>query len=285
MPHDEVAVALSAADEAMRTRRWRAAIDLLMAANAETPHRRLEERLVELRHSGYRQITRATPSPDWPPELPDTVAGTGVPPETDVGTLDATTLGSALQHHGALLVRGLLDAATAASLLEVAQAAMSSLERCHEAGSTDEGDSPWFKPFVADEGYSFEPLAQRAARLGGGLLLAESPRALYDVIVAYQRCGVRDVIAEYLGEPPALSVKKSTIRRATPESPTGWHQDRRVHGDRHPDGERMDRAHGLRDRSARDRVARLPLGPPCRAWHQGRQLPMVGERGGGRFLR
>ncbi len=39
------------------------------------------------------------------------------------------------------------------------------------------------------------------------------------------------MIAEYLGEPPAVSAQKSTLRKASPGTPGAWHQDGRFLGE------------------------------------------------------
>ena len=64
------------------------------------------------------------------------------------------------------------------------------------------------------------------------MLLAESPRPLRRVIEAYREVGLGEVLADYMGEWPALSVKKSTLRKASPDSARGWHQDGRFLGER-----------------------------------------------------
>jgi hypothetical protein len=59
---------------------------------------------------------------------------------------------------------------------------------------------------------------------GGGVLTVESPRSLFDVLEVFEEAGLRDPLTGYLGEPPALSAKKWTLRRAA-SSGTNWHQD------------------------------------------------------------
>ena len=43
--------------------------------------------------------------------------------------------------------------------------------------------------------------------------------------------GLGELVGEYLGEWPALSAKKTSLRRARPDSPTEWHQDGAFLGD------------------------------------------------------
>jgi hypothetical protein len=54
----------------------------------------------------------------------------------------------------------------------------------------------------------------------------DSPRLLFDLLEVVGEAGVPDLVAAHLGEPPALSVKKTTLRRVTKEkSNAAWHQD------------------------------------------------------------
>ena len=41
----------------------------------------------------------------------------------------------------------------------------------------------------------------------------------------YSECGLTDLVAGYLGERPALSLEKWTLRRVPPTANTSWHQD------------------------------------------------------------
>ena len=61
---------------------------------------------------------------------------------------------------------------------------------------------------------------------GSGIWTADSPRMLFELLEAYDTLGVREVVGEYLGERPAISVNKGTLRRAEPTVGTEWwHQD------------------------------------------------------------
>ena len=59
---------------------------------------------------------------------------------------------------------------------------------------------------------------------------------MVDLFDTFERTGLRDVIAGYLGERPAISVNKCTLRRVYPEDFPGegisqWHQDGAFLGD------------------------------------------------------
>ena len=145
------------------------------------------------------------------------------PPEVHGHELNGAVLGSAIQHHGALLVRECVGRDTAAHLLRLSEEAMD-VANAVETGEIDDG-SPWFRPFGTDHRDRALVLARKAARLSGALLLSESPRVLQQVVETYRSSGLGDVIADHLGEWPALSVEKSTIRPADATTRAMWHQD------------------------------------------------------------
>ena len=62
-------------------------------------------------------------------------------------------------------------------------------------------------------------------RASGGVWTADSPRMLFELIELIDETGVGAVVTEYLGERPALSANKCTLRRVPIDSNTDWHQD------------------------------------------------------------
>jgi hypothetical protein len=54
---------------------------------------------------------------------------------------------------------------------------------------------------------------------------------LFDMLDGFEQAGLRQVIEGYLGETPAISAQKCTLRKALPEISGGWHQDGRFMGD------------------------------------------------------
>ena len=66
---------------------------------------------------------------------------------------------------------------------------------------------------------------------GGGVLAVDSPRLMFDMLESLEEAGLRTVLAEYLGEKPAISGQKCTLRKATPDVGGAWHQDGKFLGD------------------------------------------------------
>ena len=55
---------------------------------------------------------------------------------------------------------------------------------------------------------------------------------MFEMIEAFERSGLRELVTGYLGERPALSVQKCTMRRVAPDAGNnGWHQDGAFLGD------------------------------------------------------
>ena len=53
----------------------------------------------------------------------------------------------------------------------------------------------------------------------GGLLVADSPKLMFDTLDLFEQAGLRNLLTDYLGERPAVSVQKSTLRKADPSIP------------------------------------------------------------------
>ncbi len=65
-----------------------------------------------------------------------------------------------------------------------------------------------------------------SVREGGGAWTADSPRTLFDLTEIFDEVGLTSVVTGYLGERPALSVSKGTLRRVPLDTLNAeWHQD------------------------------------------------------------
>lgn len=210
--------ALAAAEELVAAGEDLAAIDLLESADDVRADDHLERRLVALRHEAYGRL-RPEPRPDWPPTGDDPGAGPWGPPECDGVELTAELLAGALAHRGSLLVRGLLDDRLTARMVRAVHRTFTAREQ-RRKGRTDQMVERWYQPFS---------LGQDRTRFGKASFIraVDSPRGLHELLSSYRQVGVRDVIAEHLGERPAVSASKCVFRRSTP----GW-----VGKDLHQDG-------------------------------------------------
>jgi hypothetical protein len=211
---------------------WRAAIDLLSDRNRLDPDPTVESALIDIRHRAFFGGGAGEGPQQWPPPFDDRFAGeTGIP-EIDADELDVDALRSGVLGHGALIVRGLLSAAEVAHLREMVDLVYAAQDRFQADG----GGVPdaWYSEFSSDinpviaELSTFDRYWHRGgAAVPGG----DSPRAMFRLIEIYRRHGLPALIEEYLGEPPALSVEKTALRRVPYDTLGGWHQDGAFLGD------------------------------------------------------
>jgi hypothetical protein len=216
-----IAKALTAA-ETMATRGRRLeAIDVLTAANRSARSAEIERQLVHLRHDAFDEVDAGPGLAAWPPEAPDLFPGAQLA-EVRAGDFDAETLRSGIVRHGCLAVRGLIPPERVAQLTAGIEAAMNACSTWEGEPGTD--TAPWFVPFETGPGSSLAPERRWVTR-GGGVWTVDSPRAMFDVLEAFAEIGLAGPLTGYLGERPALSVKKWTLRRVPITSGTNWHQD------------------------------------------------------------
>jgi hypothetical protein len=156
-------------------------------------------RLAVLRHQiGAARVREASGSPPGdPPE--DLFPGTVGVPEVARAGLTADHLASGLRHHGALVVRGMID--------------REDVERLR--GLIDGRD--WSVP-QCPTGTDGEPCP-------GSAPMKCSAASLQGLVEAYQNAGIDRVLAAYLGEDPVLLSERLLIDRQVLKTGLPWHQD------------------------------------------------------------
>ena len=220
----EVDSALKAIDAMVRDGRRLDAIERTTTANRACRDPRLEQRLVYLRHNAFTEVVPGPGLAAWPPSAPDLFAGTTGLPEVSARDLSSETLASGILRHGCLLVRGLIASETAARLRDDIDQAFAALD-AHSGGAPTSETTPWFSPFIPAPAYSLGRGTRQFVTDGGGLWTVDSPRTMFDILEAFGAVGLDEPLTGYLGERPALSVKKWTVRRVPTTSGTNWHQD------------------------------------------------------------
>jgi hypothetical protein len=205
------------------------ALPLLTLANREHPDPNLERDLVNLRHAAFAELRPTMPESAWPPDVPDHFPGVIDLPEVPAAALTAERLASGIFHHGSLIVRGLLSPERSAVLRDDIDRAFAGCE-AWERGAKPAETLPHFARFTPGPGHELGR-AGSWVRKGGGLYAVESPRTVFDLLEALEEVGLAGVLSGYLGERPALSVKKWTLRRVPVDSGTNWHQDGAFLGD------------------------------------------------------
>lgn len=185
---------------------------------------------LEGRIEAYRDISPVEhPSLIIDPQGDVPVNATGTVPEIPAGELTADRLKEALANDGALLVRNMFPVEVTETLTaaidEVLAAADSPREIKSKLANT------YFNP--PDNLVSIMPEKQMelaALRLfnhtAGAVMCAEAPCIAEALLQLYEEHGLKELITQYLGEPPVLSVKKWMLRRSElPVAEGGWHQD------------------------------------------------------------
>jgi Phytanoyl-CoA dioxygenase (PhyH) len=201
-------------------------IDALVEANRANRDPELERQILRLRHHvGIELMSNGTAVPRWP-DIVDAAS-----PEITPDELTPQRLRASMLRHGYLLIRGLLDPDEAHRIADEIEQAFQAFE-AHEAGEP--------VPPALYEEFKPEPpfrLAQRGwVNTASGIWGADSPRVMFSALDAMDRAGLRQLATDYLGERPAISVDKCTLRRVHPDFLPGnnysaWHQDGAFLGD------------------------------------------------------
>jgi hypothetical protein len=176
----------------------------------------------------YRELLPSNKSPLIICETDNTAAQAGVP-EVSVRELDAKVLHSAIAGYGALIVRNMFVDTEVETLKHAIDEVLKvfGLPRNKRASTV----SPYFNPpenmASIMPGKEEELASLRYFNRGGGAAMcAEAPSVAESLLELYEQHGIKDLVTEYLGESPCLSVKKWVLRRSMlPVEQAGWHQD------------------------------------------------------------
>lgn len=191
---------------------------LLLKSDSSATPEHLSRVELQLRHEAFQRAAVRDSAAQWPPTT-DTVIS-GALPEISADELTVDTLIAGVRQHGALLVRGLFAAQACAELRDMIDAAMSAHVR------NPAGDDPRFNTPLRD--ISGRPLSPKFRRVNfdeGGRPAADAPDAAARVLAEFERIGISDLVSGYLGEQPALSLEKWTLRKVPPTANSSWHQD------------------------------------------------------------
>jgi hypothetical protein len=202
-------------------------LEAIACATEANRHQRnpdLERKLVQWRHEAFATVDVSRRRPDWPPVYPDPFDGSRRPPEISPDQLTSETLGAGIQRYGSLLVRNLFSAEQAARLVQGIDQAFADCAR-HKDGYDETATTAWYHRCPLPEETVGE--IERGWVEGAfGVLLADSPRLMYEYTEILNALGIVDTFEGYLGERPALSIGKTTLRRVPKTLQlTGWHQD------------------------------------------------------------
>ncbi len=206
-----------------------AAVALLDEANRESRDPKLEWEIRRLRHvAGIKLLEDRASNPEFATpasELPAIGEQTRVP-EISPESLTPQLLRGSILGHGCLLVRGLIEP-------DRALAMAADIDRSFEvraALEAGESDAEGFYDELAPEP-PYAVTERSWIEQAGGVLACDAPRLMFDMLEAFRDAGLQEVIEGYLGERPAISAQKCTLRKATPDVSGAWHQDGKFLGD------------------------------------------------------
>lgn len=205
------------------------AIEVAHRANQHRPRPPLERRLAELRHQAFSQLDEESEFARWPVPVSD--VDTDAPaevPRIAPADLSAGSVRRAIATHGSAHVPGLLDADQVAAFVDGIEhvLALREANRDHPHRPT----TSWFRSLPLPREQA-QGLARNWIAGDGGMLACDSPKLLELMFTTYEEVGLREVVAGYLGERPALSANKATLRRARLDGKSDWHQDGAFLGD------------------------------------------------------
>lgn len=216
--------ALRDARRLQRAGRHRDAIELLSREFEASGDAAVACQLIRLRCDAAQHVV-APPTPDsWPPSVARRFADVEHTPAIAPSELSAEVLASAIVHNGGLIVRGLFNKPDVERLRSCVSAAFDARDR-FLAGRPAPEDSKWYHRFDADRRYRTLHGDRHFVEIAGGVLGADSPGAVHEVLKRAESHGVVALAEKFLGERPAVSVMKTTLRIVPPTTNTGWHQD------------------------------------------------------------
>lgn len=150
-------------------------------------------------------------------------------PEVAADKLTAGVLRTAIADHGALIVRNVFSTTETEALIEAIDRVLEACRSPREVRA--KLSSPYFNPpgnLVSIMQNKEKELADLRMFNGivGAVMCVEAPSIAETLLQLFEAHGLKQLIGEYLGEAPCLSVKKWVLRRNLPtKDAAGWHQD------------------------------------------------------------
>ena len=222
-----VSRALRRAHALVGQKRYPEAIRILTKANCHLHSSAIEILLVNLRHDSFFHHVATSSLASWPPQPDDLYADQLGIPEIDHQDFTATNVASGVFNHGSIIVRNMLTAEQVSLMRDSVIQTHAHHDKAI-AGALETETAPWFVPFNPTPREGTKAIVEREwLRRTGAELAADSPRGLFNLINCLQDAGITDMVTEYLGEQPALSVRKTALRQALKDvnAEVGWHQD------------------------------------------------------------
>lgn len=195
------------------------AVRSLTEANRRQRDARIEHALVGLRAEAFRDTAWSQDRPPWPSEVDDLFPGELIP-SISADDLTEERLRSAIEHHGSLHVRAMIEHDDVDRLVANIDRALAAYD-AQLAGLSDGSLTAWYERFEGDRVSNRELKRKR-----GSIMTVESPPVMFDLMEVFDRRGITSIVNDYFGEQPTLLARKCTLRRISHEGKNGgWHQD------------------------------------------------------------
>ena len=199
----------------------------LTALNRTEPSVEKERRILYLRHlAGVRLLGQSHqaqyPATDFSllPDLGDSL------PEFEPSDLTPELVRAAIMRDGSIMVRGLIARDVALDFADKIESAFVARAQFEDEGIATPGT---YEEFLAEPGFG-GAIVRTWIRDAGGVLAADSPSLAFQMQEMFSCAGIPELASAYLGQPALFSADKSTLRKATPGTAGGWHQDGRFMG-------------------------------------------------------
>lgn len=148
-------------------------------------------------------------------------------PEIPASALDLDHLRAAVAEHGGLIVRNMFPQSSVDTLIAATDRV---IDACADPRATVEA-SIYHNP--PENLKTIMPNKDRELantrsfhRDSGSAMCVEAPSVAEALLQLYEAHGIKQLMTDYLGEPPCLSAKKWVLRRSKlPVAEAGWHQD------------------------------------------------------------
>ncbi len=125
-------------------------------------------------------------------------------------------------------MRGLLDRDAALRFADQIDRAFAERQKLARGEPPAEG---YYEEFQAQSPFEIAEGARMWVMEGGGVLAPDAPMLTYEMLEMFDAAGLPKLVGDYLGEPPMISLQKTTLRKAEPHVGGAWHQDGAFMGD------------------------------------------------------
>jgi hypothetical protein len=206
----------------------RAEIDRLTEANRRRRSSELDRMILYRRHElGMRLLDEAGDEPDHPDPAGVELPASEELPEFTPEELTPELLRAAILRDGCALVRRLVPRDAAIEYAQKIDRLFDERAAAVDSYQTAGGQYEEFQPDPRCTPIDSRPWV----RAGGGVLMGDAPSLAYELFELLAAAKLPSLVERYLGEPPMVTMEKTTLRKADPSVPGAWHQDGHFLGD------------------------------------------------------